>query len=110
MCVFLGVAPMGVEVLPRDGTSKGVRSTVVQVAERKLLRPAVRRQVPAAMLALAVIRWNKAPRPTLRPETKAALMERFAPDLAQLGTWSVSTPTVEAANLPKMTKQTGGRR
>ena len=82
---FLGVDPDPVETLPRYGSSKGVRSIPLQVLERTVVRKLARRHVPLMGSARTRInRWNVGSPPTMRPETHAALLARFAPDLDRL--------------------------
>ena len=85
MLAFLGADPMAVEGFPRDGTSKGVRSTLAQVATRKYVRPLAKRGVPGASSAQAwLAQKNRAEPPVMLPATREALMNRFEPDLARL--------------------------
>jgi hypothetical protein len=82
---FLGVDPVPVPALPRDGTSKGVRMTGVQVASRVLLRPLARRRIPGAAEGIErLARWNRAPKPTMQQHTRAYLAQRYEPDLRRL--------------------------
>ena len=85
MLAFLGAEPMPIEAFPRDGTSKGVRSTLAQVGSRKYVRPLARRNVPGASTAQDwIAAKNRATRPVMSPGTRASLMARFDPDLARL--------------------------
>ncbi len=82
---FLDVQPWPVGAFPRDGTSKGVRSTAVQVATRKYVRPLAKRRVPGAQPAWTWMReHNRAARPAMSDATKTALMQRYEPDLRYL--------------------------
>jgi hypothetical protein len=83
---FLGIAPMDVDAFPRDGTSKGTRSIALQYTDRRLLRPLGRRTGTALEpLRRNVNRWNRlSAKPTMRPETRVQLQERFEPDLRLL--------------------------
>lgn len=82
---FLGVTPTPIGELPRYGSSKGVRSIPLQYAERTVIRRLARRHVwPMPAVHRWVNRWNRGNPPTMRPETREALLERFAPDLALL--------------------------
>jgi hypothetical protein len=84
---FLGVEPDPVDVLPRYGSSKGVRSIPLQLLERMVVRKLGRRHVPLMASARTRINaWNVGSPPTMRPETHAALLERYAPDLDRLRT------------------------
>jgi hypothetical protein len=82
---FLGVATTELDELPQYGSSKGVRSIPVQYLERTVVRRLARRHVPL-MPALheRMNRWNRGQKPTMEPATHAALLARFAPDLARL--------------------------
>ena len=85
MCAFLGVAPLNLETFPRDGTSKGVKSTKLQVLDQRLLKPLEYRRVPGVGTSRASVnRWNRMPRPSMQAETHADLMRRFEPDLHRL--------------------------
>lgn len=85
ICTFLGIHPIDLEVFPRDGTSKGVKSTSLQVLDRRLLKPLHYRKVPGMTATRDLIdRRNRAPRPTMLPETRARLVERYEPDLLRL--------------------------
>jgi hypothetical protein len=85
MCEFLGATPMAVEAYPRDGTSKGVRSTAVQVAARKFLRPLAKRNIPATATAHQWVReHNRAERPVMSESTRRRLLAAYEPDLARL--------------------------
>lgn len=85
LCGFLGVTPMRAVSLPRDGTSKGVRSTSAQVIGRKFVRPLAKRRVPAAPQLWAWLQeHNRAEAPMLDPATKAQLLERYEADLRRL--------------------------
>ena len=82
---FIGVTPRPVGELPRYGSSKGVRSIPLQVLERTVVRRLARHNVPAMPAARQWINtWNRGERPTMRPETRAAMLDRYAPDLAEL--------------------------
>ena len=82
---FLGVTPMPIGELPRYGSSKGVRSIPLQLVERTIVRRLARRNVPGMPAARTWIdRWNRGNPTRMLPETKARLLERFAPDLARL--------------------------
>lgn len=82
---FLGIAPMRVGELPRYGSSKGVRSVGLQYVERRLIRPLARRHVPTMATTRSHLNaWNRGTPPTMRPETRANLVERYGPDLALL--------------------------
>ncbi len=85
ICRFLGVDPMTVTSMPRDGTSKGVRSTSLQVAGRKYLRPLTKRDVPGTASAWSwVQRVNRGPRPEMAQQTRRELLQRYEPDLRHL--------------------------
>jgi hypothetical protein len=85
MLKFLGATPMAVDAFPRDGTSKGVRSTLAQVGSRKYVRPLARRNVPGASKAQHwITAMNRAAPPVMSPATRASLMARFDPDLTRL--------------------------
>ena len=83
---FVGVEPVEVEELPRDGTSKGTRSQIVAYAQQRLLRPLERRTgFPGEAVRTRLSRWNRdGDRPTMQPETRLRLQERFEPDLRLL--------------------------
>jgi hypothetical protein len=83
---FLGLEPVAVDELPRDATSKGIRSQALAYAEQRLLRPLERRTgFPGEARRTRLSRWNKAsPKPTMQPETRLRLNERFEPDLRLL--------------------------
>lgn len=82
---FLGVAPEPIGDLPKYGSSKGVRSIPLQFLERTVVRRLAYRKVPLMASARRRIDgWNRSQPPTMRPETHAELIERFAPDLAHL--------------------------
>ncbi len=83
---FLGVEPVEVEKFPRDATSKGIRSQIVAYAEQRLFRPLARRTgFPGESTRTAISRWNRRhDKPTMQPETRARLRDRFEPDLRLL--------------------------
>ncbi len=85
LCSFLGVAPMHASTLPRDGTSKGVRSPSAQVMGRRYLRPLAKRQVPGAGPAWSWLQQhNRAAPPVMTAATKAELLRRYERDLSRL--------------------------
>lgn len=85
LTAFLGIEPLTIGTLPRYGSSKGVRFIPAQLFERTVLRPLARRHVPlTATTRDRLNRWNRGTPPTMRPETHAALVERYRPDLARL--------------------------
>ena len=85
LTAFLGVEPITIGELPRYGSSKGVKSVPAQLLERTVLRPLARRHVPLAAPARERLNtWNRGTPPTMRPETHATLVARFAPDLELL--------------------------
>lgn len=85
ICTFLQLAPLDLKVFPRDGTSKGVKSTKLAVLDQRLLKPLEYRRMPGAEASRASInRWNRTPRPAMLPQTHADLMRRFKPDLLRL--------------------------
>lgn len=82
---FLGVRPLPVAELPRLELSAGVRSVAVEVLNRKYLFPIARRSSTGAGAFWGRLqRWNSAPVAPLHPETRAALLDRYRPDLAFL--------------------------
>ena len=82
---LLGVDPEPVGELPQYGSSKGVRSIPLQLVERMVVRRLSYRNVPLmASTRQRINGWNRGNRPTMLPETRATLLERFAPDLDRL--------------------------
>ena len=82
---FLGVTPLEVAELPRYGSSKGIRSIPLQYVERTMVRRLARHNVPTmTTVRRRMIDWNRGTPPTMRPETHAQLLDRFAIDLAHL--------------------------
>ena len=83
---FLGLEPLPVDELPRDATSKGVRSQVLAYAEQRLLRPLERRtRFPGEAWRTRLSRWNRSGhKPSMQPESRRRLNARFEPDLRLL--------------------------
>lgn len=79
---FLDISQMPISELPQYGSSKGVKLISLQLVERTLVRPLARRGVPFMKETRGFInKWNRGSPPTMKPETHAALMERYEPDL-----------------------------
>jgi hypothetical protein len=82
---FIGVTRRTHGELPRYGSSKGVRSIRLQVVERSLIRKLARRNVPLMeQVRQQINARNRGGPPTMQPETRARLLERYRPDLARL--------------------------
>lgn len=83
---FSRSSPSTSTCFPDDRSSKGTRSIAVQDAERRVLRPLARRTGDAGeSIRTRVNRWNRgADKPTMDPETRTWLHERFEPDLRLL--------------------------
>lgn len=78
---FLGVDRLGVDEPISPNPSRGVRFKPARVVQRRLLDPAVRRHVPGAEPARRALReLTTTAKPTMAPETRALLDERFAED------------------------------
>jgi hypothetical protein len=111
---FLGLEPLAVDELSRDATSKGVRSQLLAYAEQRLLRPLERRTgFPGEARRTRLSRWNKSrPKPTMQPETRLRLNERFEPDLRLLrdltGLDLITGSPVRTTNPPAVTGKAVG--
>ena len=82
---FLGVGPEVPGELPRLDKSVGIRSTAVEVLNRKYLLPLAIRGTPGiGRLRGRLQTLNASQPPRVPPETRAALLERFRPDLDRL--------------------------
>lgn len=82
---FLGVTPAPVTELPRLGSSKGIKSIPAQYLERTVLRRLARHRVPMAVtMRDRLIQWNRGTPPAMLDATRAALTDRYRPDLHRL--------------------------
>lgn len=78
---FLGVERLGIAEPLRVNPSYGIRFKPARVLARRLLDPAVRRDVPGSAAARQALRdLTTTDKPTMAPETKRALDARFASD------------------------------
>ncbi len=101
---FLDVSPRPIVELPRDGSSKGIRSISVQYVERTVVRRLARHNVPLmTSMRGRMIAWNRGTPPTMLAETRAELLERFAPDLDRLR----HLTGIDVLGIQAQTNQTG---